>query len=110
MGGVSDGKFIVEKVDGVKCYRMTGDVSTKNNGGFIQIRTKLSPEISSKDYDGVYVKVYGNEKNYNLHLRTSLTLAPWQYYSYTFTAIKNWSEIRHHLNNLKNLIFINQKV
>ena len=39
MGGVSTGKFIVEKVDGVMCYRMTGDVSTKNNGGFIQIRT-----------------------------------------------------------------------
>ena len=36
MGGVSTGKFRVEKVDGTMCYRMTGDVSTKNNGGFIQ--------------------------------------------------------------------------
>ena len=110
MGGVSTGKFIVEKVDGVMCYRMTGDVSTKNNGGFIQIRTKLNPEINSKDYDGVYIKVYGNEKNYNLHLRTGLTLAPWQYYSYTFATTKNWMKLEHHLNNLKNLIFINQKV
>ena len=76
MGGLSTGKFIVEKVDGVMCYRMTGDVSTKNNGGFIQIRAKLNPEINSKEYDGVYLKVYGNEKNYNLHLRTGLTLAP----------------------------------
>ena len=94
MGGVSTGKFIVERVDGVMCYKMTGNVSTKNNGGFIQIRAKLIPEISSKDYDGVYIKVYGNEKNYNLHLRTGLTLAPWQYYSYTFPTTKNWSEIR----------------
>ena len=94
MGGVSTGKFIVENIDGVKCYRMTGDVSTKNNGGFIQIRAKLSPEINSKDYNGVYVKVYGNKKNYNLHLRTGLTLAPWQYYSYTFATSKNWTEIR----------------
>ena len=94
MGGVSTGKFTVEKVEGVMCYRMTGDVSTKNNGGFIQIRAKLNPEINSTDYDGVYVKVYGNEKNYNLHLRTGLTLAPWQYYSYTFSTTKNWSEIR----------------
>ena len=94
MGGVSTGKFVVEKIDGMMCYRMTGDVSTKNNGGFIQIRAKLSPEINSKDYDGVYVKVYGNEKNYNLHLRTGLTLAPWQYYSYTFSSTKNWSEIK----------------
>ena len=94
MGGISTGKFIVEEVEGVVCYRMTGDVSTKNNGGFIQIRTKLSPELNSKDYDGVYIKVYGNEKNYNLHLRTGLTLAPWQYYSYTFFSSKNWIEIK----------------
>ena len=94
MGGVSTGKFTVEKVDGVICYRMIGDVSTKNNGGFIQIRAKLNPEINSKEYDGIYLKVYGNEKNYNLHLRTGLTLAPWQYYSYTFSTTKNWSEIR----------------
>ena len=94
MGGKSTGKFIVEKVDGVVCYRMIGDVSTKNNGGFIQIRAKLSPEINSKNYDGVYIKVYGNEKKYNLHLRTGLTLAPWQYYSYTFATAKNWIEIR----------------
>ena len=94
MGGMSTGKFIVEKVDGVMCYRMTGDVSTRNNGGFIQIRAKLSPEINSKDYNGVYLKVYGNKKKYNIHLRTSLTLAPWQYYSYTFNTVKNWIEIR----------------
>ena len=60
MGGVSTEKFVVDK-EREACYRMTGDISTKNNGGFIQIRTKLSPEIN-KDYDGVYVKVYGNEK------------------------------------------------
>ena len=94
MGGVSTGKFIVEKVDGEMCYRMTGDVSTKNNGGFIQIRAKLNPEINSKDYEGVYVKVYGNEKNYNLHLRTALTLAPWQYYSFTFFSSEKWVIIK----------------
>ena len=109
MGGLSTGKFAVDKVDGVACYRMTGDVSTKNNGGFIQIRTKLSPEISSKDYDGVYVKVYGNEKNYNLHLRTGLTLAPWQYYSYTFVTTKNWIEIRAPFEQFKKSNFYQPK-
>ncbi len=109
MGGVSTGKFIVESIDGVKCYRMTGDVSTKNNGGFIQIRVKLSPEINSKDYDGVYVKVYGNKKNYNLHLRTGLTLAPWQYYSYTFATSKNWTEIRAPFEQFKKSNFYQPK-
>tara|TARA_B100001564_G_scaffold324183_1_gene304775 strand:+ start:119 stop:703 length:585 start_codon:yes stop_codon:yes gene_type:complete len=109
MGGVSTGKFIVQKLDGEMCYRMTGDVSTKNNGGFIQIRAKLSPEINSKDYNGVYVKVYGNEKNYNLHLRTGLTLAPWQYYSYTFVATKNWMEIRAPFEQFKKSNFYQPK-
>ena len=109
MGGVSTGKFIVEEIDGVKCYRMTGNVSTKNNGGFIQIRTKLSPEINSKDFNGVYIKVYGNEKSYNLHLRTGLTLAPWQYYSYTFTTTKNWIEIRAPLKEFKKSNFYQPK-
>ncbi len=109
MGGVSTGKFIVEEVDGMKCYRMTGNVSTKNNGGFIQIRTKLSPEINSKDFNGVYIKVYGNEKSYNLHLRTGLTLAPWQYYSYTFTTTKNWIEIRAPLKEFKKSNFYQPK-
>ncbi len=109
MGGESTGKFIVDKVDGVICYRMTGYVSTKNNGGFIQIRAKLDPEINSKDYNGVYVKVYGNEKNYNLHLRTGLTLAPWQYYSYTFATKKNWIEIRAPFEKFKKSNFYQPK-
>ena len=109
MGGVSTGKFMVENVDGVMCYRMTGDVSTRNNGGFIQIRAKLNPEINSNDYDGVYLIVYGNEKNYNLHLRTGLTLAPWQYYSYTFATTKNWSEIRAPFKQFKKSNFYQPK-
>jgi hypothetical protein len=109
MGGVSTGKFIIEKVDGVMCYRMIGNVSTKNNGGFIQIRAKLNPEINSKEYDGVYVNVYGNEKNYNLHLRTGLTLAPWQYYSYAFATKKNWTKIKAPFEQFKKSNFYQPK-
>ena len=93
MGGISSGKIQIEKIKGIKCYRMTGNVSTKNNGGFIQIRTKLKPEIDTNNYKGIYIKVYGNEKNYNLHLRTELTFAPWQFYSFTFHSPKKWIKI-----------------
>ena len=109
MGGVSTGKFTVEKVDGVMCYKMIGDVSTKNNGGFIQIRAKLKPEINSKEFNGVYVNVYGNEKNYSLHLRTGLTLAPWQYYSYTFATNKNWIKIKVPFEQFKKSNFYQPK-
>ncbi len=94
MGGLSSGSFEAEEIDGSKCYRMTGNVSTKNNGGFIQIRTKLKPEINTNNYKGIFIKVYGNEKNYSLHLRTPLTLAPWQYYSYSFFSTNRWTEIK----------------
>ena len=49
------------------------------------------------------------KKNYNLHLRTGLTLAPWQYYSYTFATTKNWSEIRAPLNEFKKSNFYQPK-
>ena len=41
MGGVSDGKVTLEQ-DGEMYYaRLTGNVSTKNNGGFIQLRSVM---------------------------------------------------------------------
>ena len=109
MGGLSEGKFTIEKISGIKCYRMIGNITTKNNGGFIQIRTAIIPEINTKDYSGVYIKVYGNDKNYNLHLRTALTLAPWQYYSYTFTSKKNWHMIKAPFKRFKKSNFYQPK-
>ena len=41
MGGLSSGKVNIEEVKNKKCYRMIGNVTTKNNGGFIQIRVVL---------------------------------------------------------------------
>ena len=70
MGGLSEGKAIISNVDGVNCYHMTGNVTTENNGGFIQIRNQLKPTISTKKYKGIYLKVYGNKEDYsivNLH-------------------------------------------
>ena len=57
MGGLSQGKAIISSLDGVDCYHMTGNVTTENNGGFIQIRNQLKPTISTKEYEGIYLKV-----------------------------------------------------
>ena len=109
MGGISEVNFYEIEEDGEKFYRLEGDVSTENNGGFIQIRTKLIPEINSKNYNGIYLIVYGNDKNYNIHLRTGLTLAPWQYYSYTFPTTKNWTEIKAPFKQFKKSNFYQPK-
>ncbi len=98
MGGLSEGKAIISNVEGKNCYHMTGNVTTENNGGFIQIRNQLKPTISTKEYEGIYLKVYGNNEDYSIHIRTALTLAPWQYYKYNFKTNNEWNEIRAPFN------------
>ena len=88
MGGRSEGQAKINKINDVPCYQIIRNVTTENNGGFIQIRTLTNPLIDANKYDGVYIKIYGNNKNYSLHIRTKLTLAPWQYYSYSFMTKK----------------------
>ena len=51
-----------------KCYRMTDNVTTENNGGFIQIRVSIDPSITSENFSGIYINVYGNNKKYAIHL------------------------------------------
>ena len=53
MGGVSTGKVKIVKINEIICYRMTGNVTTENNGGFIQMRVKINPSIPSNDYTGI---------------------------------------------------------
>ncbi len=94
MGGLSEGKVSIDKIENKSCYRMTGDVTTENNGGFIQIRASISPNIHINKFKGIYIKVFGNNKKYNLFIRTGLTLAPWQYYSKSFFSPNEWIEIK----------------
>ena len=93
MGGVSTGQvsFVSEK--GTRYARMTGSVSTENNGGFIQIRTELSSAIP-EGITGVRLIVRGNDQQYFVHLRTRGTVLPWQYYQSGFLATEDWTEVR----------------
>ena len=116
MGGLSEGQAQINIVKGIKCYQMTGNVTTENNGGFIQIRTALNPLINTNQYEGIYIKVHGNNKQYSLHVRTKITLAPWQYYSYTFKTKDEWLEIKAPFKDFKRSNFyqpkklLNQKI
>ena len=101
MGGLSEGQINILIEDNIKCYKMIGNVTTKNNGGFIQIRTSLLPYIQAKDFKGIYLKAKGNNKNYSLHIRTSLSLGYWQYYSYSFFLKNNFVEIKIPFSDFK---------
>ena len=92
MGGVSSGKINFIKEDGDVFARMTGNVSTDNNGGFIQFRMKLSAPLP-KEALGLRLVVRGNTQRYFLHLRTSGTFLPWQYYQAGFDVSNGWAEV-----------------
>ena len=109
MGGVSTGTFKLDKLEDKNCYRMTGNVSTKNNGGFIQIRKFIDPNLEINDFKGIYILVFGNNKDYNLHLRTEYTIAPWQYYSYSFFSENKWMKIKAPFSNFTKSNFYQPK-
>ncbi len=92
MGGVSEGQLTVDLIENRSCLRMRGDVSLENNGGFIQMALDLSDEVieSISGYSGIFVEVYGNNQEYNIHLRTQDIWLPWQSYRATFTAMPEW--------------------
>jgi hypothetical protein len=100
MGGVSTGGIAFAQEDGASFARMTGRVSTANQGGFIQMRLDLaSPPPSGTT--GVRLMVRGNTQRYFVHLRTNGTRLPWQYYQAGFDVAESWSELRLPLDAFK---------
>lgn len=93
MGGVSEGQARFEAEDGTAILRLTGDVSTANRGGFLQVRHDLTAALPATA-QGVLLRVRGNDQRYFVHLRTRGTALPWQYYQAGFEVTGEWQEIR----------------
>ena len=104
MGGVSDGQVTLEQ-DGETYYaRLTGNVSTANNGGFIQFRSGVSfanSEKEGKNLQGVRLNVRGNGETYYIHIRTNESWSPSDYYATTFIASEEWQVIDLPFNKFK---------
>ena len=96
MGGESQGDLTLFEFEDRHCVRVQGDVSTKNNGGFVQMSLPFPDEKNPKanDFDGVEIEVSGNNERYNIHLRTSSLWLPWQSYRFTFKATSQWQVLR----------------
>ena len=110
MGGVSSGKLEIGSEDGSNFYRMTGNVSTANNGGFIQFQADLSNISNTEEvFNGIKIKVRGNNENYQIFIRTNLTVLPWQYYSSEFYASNQWKEIKLPFSSFKRSNFYQPK-
>ena len=96
MGGVSDGQVALEQDGDMYYARLTGNVSTANNGGFIQLRAGVSfanTEKDDKNLQGVRLNVRGNGETYYIHIRTNESWSPSDYYATTFKADAEWKMI-----------------
>lgn len=96
MGGISTGQAILEKEGDLFFARLTGNVSTANNGGFIQLRSTLSflNEMNeNKNLKGVRLNTRGNGETYHIFIRTSETRSYRDFYSATFIANHKWQII-----------------
>jgi hypothetical protein len=92
MGGKSQGKAEFLSNETTNFVRLQGNVTTANNGGFLQIRTAVYN--LEKELEGLLLKVRGNGQRYYVFVRTSGTLMPWQYYKADFPTEKNWAEVK----------------
>jgi hypothetical protein len=92
MGGVSNGQLTVDEINGRPCLRLSGEVRTENNGGFIQAALDLEKQRvrDASAFDGVVIDVYGNGESYNLHLRQDGLWLPWQAFRVSFAAAPEW--------------------
>ena len=96
MGGVSVGEMRTEENGGGTAWCLSGEVSTANNGGFLQLALDIGPETAARaaDHEGVSLWVRGNGERYNLHLRSSDLWLPWQSYRSSFATTSEWTTVR----------------
>ena len=92
MGGISEGAAQVQDCDGQRCLRLTGTVSTANNGGFVQARLELATRWPATAR-GVLLTVRGNGERYFCHLRSTATRRPWQHYRAGFASHADWRAV-----------------
>lgn len=104
MGGVSSGKMGLLNEENNNFIRLEGNVSTENNGGFIQIRHEISN--LSDELRRIKLYVRGNNEKYHVFIRTKKTLLPWQFYSADFLAKNNWSNVELSLDDFKKSGFL----
>ena len=96
MGGVSTGQISQATSRGRAGTRLTGEVSTENDGGFIQMAFDLAPDGGAFDasgFAGVEIEVRGNGEKYELRLRTTDTEKPWESFRHPFTTTPKWTTL-----------------
>lgn len=95
MGGVSEMTVLRTGDSGENYIRMSGDVSTRNNGGFIQIRLKLATQgfFDGSSIEGLRLVVRGRGSGYYIFLRTSRTVLLWKFFKAEIPVTEDWQTV-----------------
>ena len=75
MGGISTGGVEFKTIEGEAIAVLTGNVTTENNGGFIQIRRDLR-RVDLDNANSIKLIAKGNNQKYFVFLRTTGTKLP----------------------------------
>lgn len=97
MGGISNASFEKATVGGRSCVRLSGRVTRESNGGFIQMAMYFGngdAVLDAAEYSGIELVVYGNNEDYNVHVRTADCGWYDDSYRYTFFAADRWQTVR----------------
>ena len=92
MGGLSEMRAARVMTERGPALALAGRVRLENNGGFIQARTEL-PDGLPEAATGLRLRVRGNGERYFIHLRTTRTALPWQYYQQGFETGPDWADV-----------------
>ncbi|MGK0419512.1 MAG: hypothetical protein ACJARV_000402 [Candidatus Pseudothioglobus sp.] len=117
MGGISEGQVSLEQDGDMLFTRLTGNVRTDNNGGFIQLRTSTSMSNKSlmfksihnskkdgKKLQGIRLKVKGNGEKYHIFIQTTIFYRlPVDYHIATFDTSPNWQTVDLPFDQFKEL-------
>ncbi len=93
MGGMSSGRLQFDSDRDRRWVRMTGTVSTANNGGFIQMQTRLGAPLPA-GVNGVRLVARGNDERYFIHVRRAGEAMPTAFYRAGFDVTSDWRQTR----------------
>lgn len=91
MGGVSSARLQQDVRHNSSCSCLSGRTSLDNNGGFVQMKLDIARDELRADYQGLFIELYGNAHDYNLHVKTTQLNRPWQSFRCTLSVEPQWT-------------------
>ncbi|MEB3299580.1 MAG: CIA30 family protein [Candidatus Sericytochromatia bacterium] len=96
MGGKSTMRAWHESTAGQSCLRITGEVRLENRGGFIEVALPLVTRghpFDASHLQGLRLRVRGRQAPFQVHLRTSDHVRPWEHHRAQAFAALDWHQV-----------------